>query len=69
MKITEFQRRYLVEIANTISTLTGRDLHGAWEFRLAFHDEADAHAAAERLSEDNRWVRVVDTQDNNEEIN
>lgn len=66
-KVTEFRRRYEVQIAQTISTATGRDLRGAWGFRLGFHDEADAHAAAERLSEDNRWVRVVDTQ--NEENN
>ncbi|MDH5134048.1 MULTISPECIES: hypothetical protein [unclassified Microbacterium] len=58
----EYRRRYEVQIASTISTITGRDMQGRWEFCLAFHDLADAQAAAERLSEDNRWVRVVDTQ-------
>lgn len=61
-KITEFRRRYEVQIANTIATVTGRDMQGSWNFHLGFHNEADAMAAAERLSEDNRWVRVVDTK-------
>ena len=60
MTITDFTRRYEVQTANT---------RGRWEFALAFHNEADAFAAADRLSEDRRYVRVVDTQDNSEENN
>lgn len=65
--VEEFRRRYEVQIANTISTVRGVDMQGYWDFHLGFHDLEDARAAAERLSEDNRWVRVVDTQ--NEEHN
>ncbi|MEV4777479.1 hypothetical protein [Microbacterium sp. LWH12-1.2] len=57
-----FRRRYEVQIANTITNMLGDDRLGRWNFHLGFHDLEDARAAAERLSEDNRWVRVVDTQ-------
>lgn len=65
--VEEFRRRYEVQIAATIPSVMGKDLQGYWGFYLAFHNLEDARAAAERLSEDNRWVRVVDTQ--NEENN
>lgn len=60
-KVREFHRRFEVQIANTISALGGRDRQGRWDFVYGFHTEADANAAAERLSEEHRWVRVVDT--------
>lgn len=59
--ITEFRRRFEVQIADSIPKVMGGDMQGYWRFHLGFHNEADAMAAAERLSEDNRWVRVVDT--------
>lgn len=62
----DFHRRYEVQIANTLTTTMGHDVQGYWNFHLGFHDLADATAAAERLSEDNRWVRVVDTQNDEE---
>lgn len=58
--ITEFRRRFEVQIADSIPKVMGGDMQGYWRFHLGFHTETDAMAAAERLSEDNRWVRVVD---------
>lgn len=63
MAIEEFRRRYEVQIARSLTTLVGEDKRGYWDFHLGFHDLGDARAAAERLSEDNRWVRVVDTNE------
>lgn len=66
-KIIDFHRRYEVQVAQTISTLRGVDMQGSWDFHFGFHELSDAMSAAERLSEENRWVRVVDTQEDNEE--
>lgn len=67
--IGEFRRRYEVEIADSITLAGGIDRPGDWHFQFGFHELHDAQSAAERLSEDNRWVRVIDTHDDNEENN
>lgn len=58
--IREYRRRYEVQIANTVFT-AGRDIQGRWDFGHGFHTLDEARNAADRLSEDYRWVRVVDT--------
>lgn len=58
--------RYVVETANTIVGLAGRNYLGAWQFRFAFHQEADAKAAADRLAEENEHVRVIDRTESEE---
>lgn len=52
--------RYAVEVANTISKITGGRMQGAWDYRFGFHNLDDAVSAADRLAEEHEFVRVVD---------
>lgn len=58
--IYEPKRRYEVEIGTTITFVTGiRDL-GRWEFHAAYDTEREARKEADRLTEHNEHVRVID---------
>lgn len=59
--------RYVVETANTIESQTGERAPGLWNFGFAFHARNDAITAADRLAEDNEYVRVIDRAETNEE--
>lgn len=58
--------RYVVETANTLPTLTGGRVQGAWNFAYAFDLLRDAQNMAVRMAEDNEYVRVIDRADNEE---
>lgn len=60
--IAEFSNRFEVQIANTISSHVGPDLMGRWEFYQGFEEAKEALMVAEDAASRYRWVRVVDTQ-------
>lgn len=65
--VHEPKPRYVVEVANSISDYAGRRLQGAWNFAYAYDALTDAEAMADRMAEDNEYVRVIDRAENNEE--
>lgn len=64
--VYEPKPRYVVEVANSINDYAGRRHQGAWNFAYAYDALTDAEAMADRLAEDNEYVRVIDRADNEE---
>lgn len=58
--VYEPRPRYVVEVANSISNIVGHRMVGAWNFSYAYLHLSDAQAMAERLAEENEYVRVID---------
>lgn len=63
------QPRFVVETADTIIAYGGARSQGMWRFAFAFDLESDAITQANRLAEDNEFVRVIDRTATNEEKN
>lgn len=67
--IFEPKPRYIIEIGDTVSFLTGGRAAGAWNFHAGTDDEAIAKSMAYQLAKEHEYVRVIERsaiEENNE---